>query len=114
MGWWRILVINIRFLLVYLHEDWRLETGSLTMFYISALESGLVREKCLYFLNLFISRLEIISGRLGDSVIVHFVRILNSINLTDLTGFQINSFALSFLFTFFRGRHSDLVILGFV
>ena len=69
------------------------------------------------FLTFFISRLEIISGCLGNPVIIHFFRIFNSIDVTDLTGFQINLFAFSFLislFTFLGGQDSYLVILGFV
>ena len=69
------------------------------------------------FLTFFISRLEIISGCLGNPVIIHFFRIFNSIDVTDLTCFQINLFSFSFLlilFTFLGRHHSYLVILGFV
>lgn len=97
--WWWLLTISTSCWFICIR------TGSLNMFFMTGVS---------LFLTLFISRLEIISGSLGNPVIIHFIRIFNSINWTDLTCFQINLLSFSFLFTLLGLHHSYLVILGCV
>ena len=67
---------------------------------------------CLF---LFVGWLEIVSSSSGDPVIINLFRIFNSINITDLTCFQINLFSVIFvLFTVLSSLDCYLVILGFV